>query len=91
MQSIALRLLIHYVGDIHQPLHTASRYDAMYKKGDRGGNFFNLQDIGGAKNLHSAWDSVVYEFTGFEKLPMDQPTFSELSTNVQKLLSNPQN
>ena len=26
-RSYALRLLIHYVGDIHQPLHCSSRYD----------------------------------------------------------------
>jgi len=26
-KSIALRLLIHYYGDIHQPLHNTGRYD----------------------------------------------------------------
>ena len=37
--SYALRLLIHYIGDIHQPLHAISRVDSKYPKGDAGGNF----------------------------------------------------
>ena len=32
--SIALRLIIHYVGDIHQPLHATARVDKEYEKGD---------------------------------------------------------
>ena len=36
--SYHLRLLIHYIGDIHQPLHAASRYTTVYPKGDEGGN-----------------------------------------------------
>ena len=87
IQSIALRLLIHYVGDVHQPLHAASRYNANYKKGDKGGNFFGLQVRGGAKNRHSAWDSVMYEFTGFEQNPMDEATHSRLVSDTQKIVS----
>jgi hypothetical protein len=37
--SYALRLLIHFIGDIHQPLHATSRVDSSYPKGDAGGNF----------------------------------------------------
>ncbi len=37
--SYAIRLLIHFVGDIHQPLHAISRVDSKYPKGDAGGNF----------------------------------------------------
>ena len=55
-----MRLLIHYVGDIHQPLHGVSRVDSEYPKGDRGGNSFHVQTKNGAKNLHAVWDSVVY-------------------------------
>jgi hypothetical protein len=46
----ALRYLIHFVGDIHQPLHTIS--DA-----DLGGNCERLDPtVGKAKNLHALWD-----------------------------------
>merc|ERR1711998_479301 len=61
--STAVRLLIHYSGDIHQPLHATSRVDHEFPKGDRGGNSVALPSHDGAKNLHSVWDSVVYAQT----------------------------
>jgi hypothetical protein len=60
-KSYALRLLIHYLGDIHQPLHASSRVNSRYPKGDRGGNYFHVTPKDGANNLHSVWDSVVYD------------------------------
>ncbi len=49
----ALRYLVHFVGDIHQPLHAIS--DA-----DLGGNCEHLrQPIGNAKNLHALWDGGI--------------------------------
>jgi hypothetical protein len=67
--STALRLMIHYVGDIHQPLHASSRVDKAYPKGDRGGNSFPLPKRDGADELHAVWDSVGYEWTGYPVLP----------------------
>jgi hypothetical protein len=43
--SFHLRLLIHYVGDIHQPLHTSSRFTSDFPDGDMGGNSF-IVDLG---------------------------------------------
>src|SRR5262249_46203752 len=34
----ALCWVLHLVGDIHQPLHTVSRFSADFPKGDKGGN-----------------------------------------------------
>ena len=61
--STAMRLILHYVGDIHQPLHATSRVNHEYPQGDRGGNSVPLPSVDGAKNLHSVWDSVVYSQT----------------------------
>ena len=47
-----LAFLIHFVGDIHQPLHTAN--DA-----DLGGNCVKVDSQPRAKNLHSAWDTTI--------------------------------
>ncbi len=41
-RAIALCWVEHLVGDIHQPLHTASLYSPAFPKGDRGGNSENL-------------------------------------------------
>ena len=52
------RALIHFVGDIHQPLHCVSRYTKNRPDGDRGGNEFKLPDTL-YKNLHLLWDALV--------------------------------
>ena len=57
-----LRLLIHYAGDIHQPLHTVSRYAKDFPHGDMGGNLFNLSLKDNITELHALWDSTVYEW-----------------------------
>lgn len=67
--SFALRLVIHYVGDIHQPLHTVSAVDDEYPKGDRGGNSEWISpSVSGVGNLHSLWDSVIYQYPGYPAL-----------------------
>jgi len=63
-QSYALRLLIHYIGDIHQPLHASSRYTTAYPKGDEGGNDLRISVTNKGpgetpNNLHSLWDSII--------------------------------
>ena len=61
-------MLIHYVGDVHQPMHTLSRINANYPAGDRGGNSVPLKSYKSIKELHAAWDSVLYEFGVNDKL-----------------------
>jgi len=63
----ALRFIIHFVGDIHQPLHCSTRVDSEHKNGDRGGNDFTVRvpDANGnlqKKNLHSYWDGGLGSF-----------------------------
>lgn len=49
-KALALKILIHVIGDMHQPMH-------MGRKTDLGGNKHQLQYFGQGKNLHSIWDS----------------------------------
>lgn len=84
-RSIALRLLIHYVGDIHQPLHAVSRYDNRGRQ-DYGGNAVKIPAKQGADNLHAVWDSVVYEQTANIRLPLDDAGWRKL-TAVSTALS----
>lgn len=66
-QAQALRFVIHFVGDIHQPLHCATRVSNVNPDGDRGGNSVSIK-IRGANgqlkttNLHSYWDSGIGTF-----------------------------
>ncbi len=66
-QALALRLIIHFVGDIHQPLHCATRFSEALPDGDRGGNLFSIRIRGNdgklkKSNLHSYWDSGIGTF-----------------------------
>lgn len=53
-RAVALAWVLHLVGDVHQPLHTASRVTPEHPEGDRGGNLVKL----GSTNLHSVWDDL---------------------------------
>ncbi|OZG74747.1 hypothetical protein BTA51_03610 [Hahella sp. CCB-MM4] len=50
----ALAFYIHFVGDIHQPLHVGRR-------DDYGGNTIKVKWFGRYTNLHSVWDSSLIE------------------------------
>jgi hypothetical protein len=49
-KAMYLKLLIHLVGDLHQPMHTG-RFE------DLGGNRFQVTWFGQPSNLHRVWDS----------------------------------
>ena len=53
----ALKFLVHFVGDIHQPLHATDRWDAYTGKDDQGGNLVPVTFFGQATNLHAVWDT----------------------------------
>jgi hypothetical protein len=46
----ALKFVVHFVGDVHQPLHAGYR-------SDKGGNTYQVQFQGQGSNLHRVWDS----------------------------------
>jgi hypothetical protein len=50
-----LRMLIHIVEDVHQPMHVAHA-------DDKGGNDFKVTWFNNATNLHSIWDSQLIDF-----------------------------
>jgi len=53
----ALKFLVHFVGDIHQPLHVA-------RAEDKGGNTLQVRYDGKGTNLHTLWDSKLIETEG---------------------------
>jgi hypothetical protein len=45
----ALKYVVHFIADVHQPLHAGYAHD-------RGGNQFQLRWNGHGTNLHALWD-----------------------------------
>lgn len=62
-----LKMLIHLIGDLHQPMH-ASRAE------DKGGNDIQVQWFGEGSNLHRVWDKNLIESYGM--------TYSELADEL---------
>ena len=54
-KQMYLRLLIHLVGDIHQPMHTG-------RTADQGGNKIKLLWFNTPTNLHQVWDERLIDF-----------------------------
>lgn len=55
-KGMALRIILHTVGDVHQPMHTVSLKNKHYPLGDKGGNLVVLKKNHIANNLHAYWD-----------------------------------
>ncbi len=66
-KKIALRMIIHLVGDLHQPMHTA-------RKEDLGGNKIFLTWFGEKSNLHRVWDESLIDF--------QQLSYTEYAKNI---------
>jgi len=69
-KAFHLRLLVHFIGDLHQPLHIG-----MAK--DRGGNDFQVRWFDDGTNLHSVWDTKMIESYNM--------SYSELAANEDRL------
>ncbi|CDW73384.1 p1 s1 [Stylonychia lemnae] len=84
-EGFNLRLMIHYVGDIHQPLHSVSRFTQQFPDGDEGGNFFMLKEFDGITELHALWDSVVSAFSNDHDLPLNSTTWQFFGDNSLRI------
>ncbi|MFH5831505.1 S1/P1 nuclease [Halalkalibaculum sp. DA3122] len=67
VEAEKLKMLVHLVGDIHQPLHVGTGKD-------RGGNDVDLEWFWEYSNLHRVWDS--------EMIDDSKLSFTELSNSV---------
>ncbi len=54
LRAMYLKLLIHFVGDMHCPMHAG-------RLSDRGGNDFEIDFRGTKSNLHRLWDSQLVD------------------------------
>lgn len=71
--ALALKMLIHLVGDLHCPMHLGHLTD-------KGGNRWQAQYFGTGTNLHSIWDSGIVESAhkwGYEEWAKEIDTVSK--------------
>lgn len=65
-----LKMLVHFMGDLHQPLHVGLAED-------KGGNDFQVRWFNEGSNLHTVWDSSMIDSY--------QMSYTELAKNADKL------
>ena len=58
LKSYDLVWLLHLIGDVHQPLHAATRLTAAALDGDNGGNSVTLCSKPCRNELHGFWDDL---------------------------------
>ena len=88
LAAYQMRCLIHYVGDIHQPLHAVSMYSDDFPKGDRGGNSFQLDQLNPQykiTELHALWDSVVTAYASDWKEPLEEEDWDTITDGAKEI------
>ena len=68
-KQLALRFIVHLVGDLHQPLHVG-------KCCDKGGNDVKVTFFGKPTNLHALWDSQLVDD--------EQLSFTEMAAKLER-------
>lgn len=68
-QAIRLKVLIHLIGDVHQPLHVG-------RGDDKGGNDLQVRWFKKGSNLHHVWDS--------ELIDHSQLSYTELAGSLRQ-------
>mgnify|MGYP003629801007 CR=1 FL=1 len=66
-KAFHLKLLVHFMGDLHQPLH-------LGLEEDKGANDFQVRWFNDGTNLHAVWDSKMID--------QFQMSYTELSDNL---------
>ncbi|KAL1649393.1 hypothetical protein SLS61_006501 [Didymella pomorum] len=76
-QQKALKWVIHFAGDIHQPLHVENL--------EVGGNLINVTFNGARTNLHAAWDTAIpQKFAGNYSLANAERWAANLTSEIKR-------
>jgi hypothetical protein len=76
-RAVALNFYLHFMGDIHQPLHCSTWVSERTPDGDKGGNAFPVKHKD-FHNLHSLWDSAAGLFSSVAR-PLTPASEAELN------------
>jgi len=85
-RSICMRVIIHLIGDIHQPLHAGALYNNMFPNGDKGGNLFTIINLEkkSLNQLHKFWDSAAGNY-GIIYAPITFKKYKKIQKIVYKI------
>jgi hypothetical protein len=73
----ALMYVIHFLGDLHQPLHCCDNFD-------KGGNDLKVIIFGSPDNLHRTWDSTMLNQVIRDEFPTTGTSIREFARIIEK-------
>lgn len=73
----ALMYVIHFVGDMHQPLHCADNFD-------KGGNDVKVNIFGADENLHRTWDGTILNQVIRDEFPTTGTSIKMFASIIEK-------
>jgi len=82
-----LRFIIHFVGDIHQPLHSVNYFSSQFPGGDQGGNLWKINDPKyHMPQLHELWDSGIGVWSNDPTRPLNTSAFNMLDSIADEVI-----
>ncbi|HUB59831.1 MAG TPA: S1/P1 nuclease [Puia sp.] len=78
----ALKYIVHFVGDLHQPMHVS-------REEDKGGNTIQLNYDGNGTNLHALWDSKLIDHQGLTYEQMAEKYDHATAAQIRQWQSEP--
>lgn len=83
-KRLFLKFLLHFVADIHQPLHCAELVSSRFPKGDEGGTLYSI-NMPHFNNLHMFWDAGLGFFTkGLNTYSLSNRQVKTLARKIQQ-------
>lgn len=78
----SLKYIVHFVGDLHQPMHVS-------REEDKGGNTIQLNYDGNGTNLHALWDSKLIDHQGLTYEQMAEKYDHATPAQIKQWQSDP--
>lgn len=88
MLNFAWVNLVHFIGDLHQPLHAATLYSHRFPHGDRGGNAITVKVKGHQVKLHALWDDICEVPGPNYKRPLSDTDAFALAATADRLVDS---
>lgn len=79
---VALKFIVHFVGDIHQPMHVS-------RAQDQGGNKIQVNYDNKGTNLHALWDTRLIEHEGLSDVQLADKIDHASPKQIQQWQSDP--
>jgi len=87
-KATMLRLLLHFVGDIHQPLHSITFLNNQFPDGDLAGNYFIIYADDRRYNLHSFWDNGGGLYGKYYDRPLSEQDIQDLISTANGIMTS---